>query len=110
MWDVDTYSALLLELLGAGLTLLLLGLSLLEKSLGDNVLLEGDRAVEHMLDGLALGACIPRAENCGTAAFSAGSRTRLVKCLIAEAAPLAQKLYLNRQDPETAAVPGSKAS
>lgn len=43
-----TYSALLLEVSGAGLALLLLRLSLLEKSLRNDVLLGGDRAVERM--------------------------------------------------------------
>ena len=38
-----TYSALLLEVSGAGLALLLLGLSLLEESLRNDVLLGGDR-------------------------------------------------------------------
>jgi hypothetical protein len=43
-----TYSALLLDVSGAGLTLLLLGLSLLEKSLRNDVLLGGDRAAGRM--------------------------------------------------------------
>jgi hypothetical protein len=38
-----TYGALLLEVSGAGLALLLLGLSLLEESLRNDVLLGGDR-------------------------------------------------------------------
>lgn len=67
-----TYSALLLELGGAGLALLLLGLSLLEKSLRNDVLLGGDRAAgrksEHKV---ALRECLV-AENCSTAAFSTG--------------------------------------
>jgi hypothetical protein len=43
-----TYSALLLDVSGAGLALLLLGLSLLEKSLRNDVLLGGDRAAGRM--------------------------------------------------------------
>ena len=43
-----TYGALLLEVSGAGLALLLLGLSLLEESLRNDVLLGGDRAVGRM--------------------------------------------------------------
>lgn len=43
-----TYGALLLEVGGAGLALLLLRLSLLEKSLRNDVLLGGDRAVGRM--------------------------------------------------------------
>jgi hypothetical protein len=43
-----TYSALLLDVGSAGLTLLLLGLSLLEKSLRNDVLLGRDRAATRM--------------------------------------------------------------
>ena len=43
-----TYSALLLEVSGASLALLLLGLSLLEKSLRNDVLLGRDRAAGKM--------------------------------------------------------------
>jgi hypothetical protein len=43
-----TYSALLLDVGSAGLTLLLLGLSLLEKSLRNDVLLGRDRAARRM--------------------------------------------------------------
>lgn len=68
-----TYGALLLEVGGAGLTLLLLRLSLLEKSLRNDVLLGGDRTAgkrksEHKV---ALRGCLV-AENCSTAAFSTG--------------------------------------
>jgi len=65
-------SALLLEVSGAGLALLLLGLSLLEKSLRNDVLLGGDRAAGRMSEHkVAMRECLV-AENCSTAAFSTG--------------------------------------
>lgn len=55
-----TYSALLLELSGAGLALLLLGLSLLEKSLRNDVLLGGDRAAGRMSEHQGCIEGVPR--------------------------------------------------
>lgn len=67
-----TYSALLLEVSGAGLALLLLRLSLLEKSLRNDVLLGGDRAVGELSEHRVAQRGSLLAENCSTAAFSTG--------------------------------------
>lgn len=72
-----SYLALLLEVGGAGLTLLLLALALLQDSLWDEDLVLGwDRAVRRMSEQSGCFGMSLQEENCSTAAFSTGDESR----------------------------------